>query len=128
MALELLGRPLVLHGAPVDHGAILAVPGVAVNRALVNAKRFARLITDANEPSDRGRRRPSAPRRGADRAPPTPGGRSRPQPLDELDARVERPPRPADALGARRAWVRVLADRDARPRAPRGALAHRPRA
>src|SRR3954451_7910402 len=103
MALELLGRPLVLHGAPVDHGAILAVPGVAVNRALVNAKRFARLITDANEPSDRRRRRPSAPRRGADRAPPTPGGGSRPQPLDDLRARVDRPPGPVAAEEPRRA-------------------------
>src|SRR3954452_3295473 len=83
-------------------------------------RKFATLISNANESADRRRRRPHAPRGQPHRAAAAPGGGRRPQPLADLRARVGRPPRPADAQRARRTCARAAPDRHAAARAPRG--------
>src|SRR4051794_26919330 len=89
---------------------------------------FARLTSDANQSFDRRHRGPSAPRRCTHRASPAPGGRRGPEPVDDLGARLDRPPRPGDAERARGLRARAAADGHARPRAPRGARPDRARA
>src|SRR4051812_15064875 len=88
---------------------------------------FARLTSDANQCFDRRRRGPSAPRRRTHRAPPAPGGRRGPEPVDDLGARLDRPPRPGDAERARGPRARAAPDGHARPRSPGGPRADRAR-
>src|SRR4051794_23989297 len=78
------------------------------------------LISNANEPADRRRRRPPAPRRQPHRTATAPGGGRGPQPLADLRPRLGRPPRPAHAQRARRPRARAAPDRHAAARAPRG--------
>src|SRR3954464_6656233 len=88
---------------------------------------FARLTSDANQCFDRRHRGPSAPRRRTHRAPPAPGGRRGPEPVDDLGARLDRPPRPGDAERAGGPRARAAPDGHARPRPPGGAPADRAR-
>src|SRR3954452_10869638 len=90
-------------------------------------RKFATLISNANESADRRRRRPPAPRRQPHGTADAPGGGRRPPPLADLRARVGRPPRPADAQRARRARARAAPDRHAAARAPRGGGTDPPR-